>query len=564
MNVRVRIYKINCRRSRPPRYFLFRPIQKRRAKKRRTGAILDDYLKYSMTPSWRVTVLILSCTIILLVAAYWSTAQSIAKQWFTSSTYSYAIFILPISLYLVWRIRRDLESSVPSPSFWVLPLVPALAFAWLLGEMSSTAVIQHFFLVAMIVTFIWGEIGTPAARVLGMPLVFLFFAVPMGDWLIPWLQDFSAWFAMKLLDLTKVPALLEGRIITIPGGRWEVAEACSGIRYLLATVTIGFVYAAITYRTWRRRLAFLVASVLIPILANGLRVYGIILTDYLGGTRIARSADHILAGWLFLSIVTVLLFAVGMRWREEAPKLPSKGFSSEGEFTRHASLEKNAPNSVSRLILFAVVALALASAAPLAVTLSSQKSPTTNPNLPAPSVSLPWSPTGRDLFGWRPVVLAPNAELLETYEWEGHVVKLYVAYYESGGKDAKLVSSTDSLFDRFRWQRTGEGSSEARIEGERIRVHQISVRSPGASLLLWHWYWADGKFTSGEYEAKWLLAKSRLMRSRLGSALIVAAIEEQPGDFSATAILENFVDHLSLSESLRSPTQNEGSGLPPR
>jgi exosortase A len=516
-----------------------------------------------MTRSWRVTVLILSCTIVLLVAAYWSTAQSMAKQWFTS-TYSYAGFILPISLYLGWRIRRDLESSVPSPSFWILALVPVLAFAWLLGEMTSTAVIQHFFLVAMIVALICGEIGTPAARVLVMPLILLFFAVPMGDSLIPWLQDFSAWFAMKLLDLTKVPALLEGRIITIPGGRWEVAEACSGIRYLLATVTIGFVYAAITYRTWGRRVAFLVASALIPILANGLRVYGIILTDYLGGTRIARSADHILAGWLFLSIITVLLFAVGMRWREEAPAVSSKDFSREGEFTRRASLEKKAPNSVSRLILFAVVALTLAGAAPLAATLFSQKSDATNPTLLAPSVSLPWSPTGRDLFGWRPVMLAPNAELLEAYEWEGHVVKLYVAYYESEGKDAKLVSSANSLFDRFRWQRIGEGSSEARIEGKLIRVHQVSVRSPRASLLLWHWYWADGEFTSGEYEAKWLLAKSKLMRSRLGSALIVAAIEEEPGDSSATAILENFVDHLSLSESLRSLTPNEGSRLPPR
>ena len=226
---------------------------------------------------------------------------------------------------------------------------------------------------------------------------------------------------------------------------------------------------------------------------------------------------------LFFSIVTVLLFAVGMRWGGEAPKVPSKDFSSDGEFTRHASLGKKAPNSVSRLILFAVVALALASAAPLAATLFSQKSDTTNPNLQAPSVSLPWSPSGRDLFGWRPVVLAPNVNCW-LYEWEGHIVELYVAYYESSGKDAKLVSSTDSLFDRFRWQRTGEGSSEARIDGKRIRVHQISVRSPGASLLLWHWYWADGKFTSGEYEAKWLLAKSRFMRSRLGSALIVAAI----------------------------------------
>ena len=159
---------------------------------------------------------------------------------------------------------------------------------------------------------------------------------------------------------------------------------------------------------------------------------------------------------------------------------------------------------------------------------------------------------------------APDAELVAAYEWQSHVVKVYIAYYESGGKDAKLISSSNSLFDKFRWQRLGEGSSEARIEGKFIRVHQISVRSAGASLLLWHWYWADGKFTSDQYEAKWLLAKSRLMRSRLGSALIVAATEEQPGDFSAPVTLGNFVDHLSLSESLQSPTPIEGSWLPPR
>src|ERR1700747_1521240 len=117
-----------------------------------------------MTHSWRVTVLILCCAITFLVAAYWSTAQSMTQQW-QSSTYSHDWFILPISLYLAWRLRRDFISLDPNPSFWILVLVPALAFAGLLGEMTSTAVIQHFFLVALIVTVIWGEIGAPAARV---------------------------------------------------------------------------------------------------------------------------------------------------------------------------------------------------------------------------------------------------------------------------------------------------------------------------------------------------------------------------------------------------------------
>jgi exosortase A len=516
-----------------------------------------------MSTSWRVAVLILSCAIVLLVVVYWSTAQSMAGLWRTS-TYSHAWFILPISLYLGWRIRRDVESLGPSPSFRILPLVPPLAFAWLLGAMTSTDVIQNFFLVAMIVCLIWGEIGTRAARVLVMPLVFLFFAVPMGDSLIPWLQDFSAWFAIKLLDLTRVPALLEGRIITIPSGKWEVAEACSGIRFLLASLTIGFVYAAVVYRKWGRRIAFLAASFLIPVLANGLRVYGIILTDYLGGTRLARSADHIFAGWLFLSIITVLLFAVGIRWREEAPKVSSNDFLPQVELTRHGLPKEKVTTSATKLVLFAVAALALASVAPLAAKLLSQKSDTTNLNLRAPSVALPWSPTGRDLFGWRPVMLAPDAELVQTYEWQNLVVKLYVAYYESGRADGKLVSSTNSLFDRVRWQRIGEGSTDARIEGKFVHVHQISVRSAGASLLVWNWYWADGRFTSDDYRAKWLLAKSRLLRSRLGSAHIVAATEEQPDNPSATATLGNFVEHLSLSGSLRSPTPNQSSWRPPR
>jgi len=473
-----------------------------------------------------------------------------AEQWFTS-TYSHAGLILPISLYLVWRIRRDLVSLAPRPSFWILPVVPVLAFAWLLGQLTSTYVIQHFVLVAMIVSLIWGAIGTPAARVVGIPLGFLFFAVPMGDSLIPWLQDFSAWFAIKLLDLTRVPALLEGRIITIPSGRWEVAEACSGIRFLLASLTMGFVYAAIVYRTWERRIVFLVASALIPLLANGLRVYGILLTDYLGGTRIARSADHILAGWLFISIITILLFAVGMRWREQLPKVSSKGYSTEEEPSGQALPQGKATTSLSRLVVFAAAALALAGAAPLTARLLNQKSDITSPNLRAPLVSLPCGPTSRDLFDWRPALLAPDAELVQTYTCQGHVVKIHLAYYESGRKDAKLVSATNSLFDKARWERIGEESVEASIEGKPVRVHQTSVRSARTTLVLWNWYWADGKLTSDEYEAKWLLAKSRLTRSGLGSALIVVATEEQPGDSSTTVILRSFLDHLSLSDSLR-------------
>jgi exosortase A len=447
----------------------------------------------------------------------------------------------------------------------MLLLIPVLAFAWLLGELSSTAVIQHFFFVAMIVSLIWGGIGTSAARVLLMPLVLLLLAVPMGESLIPPLQDFSAWFAVKLLDLSRVPALLEGRFITIPSSKWEVAEACSGIRFLLASFTLGFVYAALTYRKWGRRMTFLAASVVIPVLANGLRIYGIILTDYLGGKRLARSATHVFAGWVFFFIITLLLFALGRRWREGTPKEPLGDLSSDGEISTPASGENGRTASVRGLVLFAVAVVVVASVAPITAKLLSQKQAIRNPfALQATLVAPPWSPTGRDLFGWQPVMQFPDAEVVQTYESRDHVVKLYVAYYGPGGKDAKLVSTANSLFGRTRWQRTGERSVESTIEGRPIRVYQTSIRSPQASLVLWSWYWVDGKFTGSGYGAKWLLAKSRVTRSPLGSAVIVAATEEQLGDPSAAGVLEDFASHLSLSEGLRSPTSNAGGGVPSR
>ena len=312
-------------------------------------------------------------------------------------------------------------------------------------------------------------------------------------------------------------------------------------------------------------MAFLAASVVFPVLANGLRVYGIILTDYMGGTRLARSATHVFAGWLFFSIITVLLFALGRRWREETRKEPLEDFSSDREISTHASRGKEGIASVRGLLLFTALVVVVASVAPITAKLLSQKPGIRNPSaLQATLVSPPWSPTGRDLFGWQPVMQVPDAEVVQTYERRDHVVKLYVAYYGPGGKDAKLVSTANSLFGRARWQRTGEGSVEPTIERRPIRVHQTSIRSPEASLVLWSWYWVDGKFTSSGYGAKWLLAKSRVTRSPLGSAVIVVATEEQLGDSSAAGVLEDFASHLSLSEALRSPTSNAGSEIPTR
>jgi len=136
-------------------------------------------------------------------------------------------------------------------------------------------------------------LGTAAMRPLLFPLAFLIFALPLGDGLIPGLQDFSARFAVKLLSASGIPVLLEGRYITVPHRKWEVAEVGSGVRYLIASLAVGFLFAGVIYRSWARRVGFFLASAIIPILANGVRIYAIVAIGYLGGDRLALGVDHI-------------------------------------------------------------------------------------------------------------------------------------------------------------------------------------------------------------------------------------------------------------------------------
>ena len=105
-------------------------------------------------------------------------------------------------------------------------------------------------------------------------------------------------------------------MISTPSGDWKIAEACSGIRYLTSSIVIGILFAGVALRSWKRRLALVSISPLVPILANAVRAYLIILLAYFSNNRIAAGVDHVMYGWLFFSLVTAIMIGVALRWRE--------------------------------------------------------------------------------------------------------------------------------------------------------------------------------------------------------------------------------------------------------
>ena len=183
--------------------------------------------------------------------------------------------MLPIAAYLAWD-RRTLFADLPvRPAPWLALAGLPLALAWLFAE--RLAIMEGRQLVAMcfVQLMVMTALGFPAWKRLSAPLLYLFFLVPFGAFSVPALQTITAHFITAGLDILGIPNFSDGYTIEIPAGSFYVAEACAGLRFLIASIAFGALYACVMYPQPDPAYLFLAASVLIPIVANGFRALGI-------------------------------------------------------------------------------------------------------------------------------------------------------------------------------------------------------------------------------------------------------------------------------------------------
>ncbi len=197
----------------------------------------------------------------------------------------------------------------------LLLILPLPALVWLVGDIAAVLEVQQFAGIAMLQVVIATIIGRAAYRALLFPCLYLFLMVPSGEWLTAPLQDFTTWFIVRGLELLSIPVYADGVFIEISTGRFEVAEACAGLRFLIAAVAFGLLFANLIYRSWRRRLVFIALSFAVPIIANGFRALGIVLLAHYSDNRIAVGVDHIVYGWGFFTAILLALIWFGLRFQ---------------------------------------------------------------------------------------------------------------------------------------------------------------------------------------------------------------------------------------------------------
>ena len=460
-------------------------------------------------PGWRAHGLALLAVLALVLGLYWPTASSMVGIWMGSETFAHAFVVPPLALWLVWRERARLAAVPPRAVPWVAVVVAGLALVWWAGDLVSVNAVTHLMLMAMLVACVPAVLGWQATRVILFPLLFLFFAVPIGDFLTPLLMQYTADFVVGALRVTGVPVYREGQHLIIPTGHWSVVEACSGIRYLMASTMAGTLFAYLNFHTTSRRLMFVGVSILVPIVANWLRAYIIVMLGHLSNNRIATGVDHLLYGWVFFGIVIMLMFYLGGSWADRQPPAPVRPprvpVAGDG-------LAAGTP------LVAALVGLAVVLAVPvLGLSRLGQGGPSMAPQLTLPQAL----PSGAQALAsgvpdWAPAYKEPSAQARQIYAAAGgSAVGVHLAYYRDQGGSRKLVNSENALVlsEDLHWNRVGAGritvDTPAGPNALRTTLLAPVMSGPGAAtqprgdrLRVWQLYWVGGRYTDSDLLAK--------------------------------------------------------------
>jgi exosortase A len=501
-----------------------------------TARQLDVEQTRSEQALWLVlgAVVFYTCGLLLI---FHETVSSMVDIWSRSQTFAHGFLVLPISIWLLWRERETYYDLPARPQPYALLLLLLFGTIWLLATMVDIVVLEQLAFVAILTSGIWAIVGNVISARAAFPLLFLLLAVPMGSELIPPLMSLTAATTEIMVRASGVPLYREGMYLYLPTGTWSVIAECSGVRYLIASFTLGLIYAYLTYNSFWRRLLFVLASIAVPIVANSLRAYGVVMMGHLSDMRLGVGVDHLVYGWGFFGLVMVILFWVGGFWQEEV--VTTRKPSGLAQDSKGAS-------SVS-LLAAAVIAVALAAVWPV-IALTSDRATTmaTAEAISAPPPVEGWRVTDTPEGFWHPVVEGADRELNQMYEGKKPVA-LFLRQFLTQKQGLELVTSAEPWRPEPRqtWRVIGQRRMHTGVDALGW-VDEVQVRSASRLYLIWSWYHIDGKNLENPYAVKLLEARQQLFDGRRTGARIFVATQISDDLGASRALLTSFTSlHLA-------------------
>ena len=480
---------------------------------------------------WRPSVPLTALVLLMLalsIVPFRDGLELMWGWWMDRPEYSHGVMMPLLALFLIWQQRDRFERTPFTGSWWGVALTTLGGFVLVMGQLASVLTLVQYAYVLTLGGLMLSLTGTRSVPRLLVPFAILVLMIPLPEFLFKNLtadlQLISSEIGVAVIRLFGVSVFLEGNIIDLGTYKLEVAEACSGLRYLFPLMTLGFIMAYF-YKAamWKRAIVFL-SSIPVTILMNSLRIgiIGVLVDRY--GQSMAEGFLHDFEGWvMFMVSASVLLLEIVVLSRIGRDRRPWReifGVEFPAATPRSAQRIKWQPNTTFVISSVLVGALAL----------SSLFLPERVEQVPARR-NFAEFPTQLDAWnGRRTTIEAVFLDALKLDDYimsdyrgiSGQPINLYVAWYDSQ-RAGQSSHSPRTCIPGGGWQMTSLEQvdvPQATMGSVPLRVNRAMIENGAQRQLVYYWFQQRGRVVTNEYMVKWYMFRDSLTRQRTDGALV--------------------------------------------
>ena len=479
----------------------------------------------------------IALTALAMLVAFSDGLRNLLDRWATQEEYSHGYIIPLLCLYFIWLKRSDLERLRFEPRLWSLLIVAAGIALLLLGELSAIFVFVHYAFLIVLFGLVLSYLGTEATRVIAAPLLLLVFAIPLPYFidsdLSGELQLLSSGLGVAVIRIFDIPVFLEGNVIDLGVYKLQVAEACSGLRYIYPLMSFGFICVYLWDAPFWKRAVIFLSTIPITVFLNSFRigVIGVLVENF--GIAQAEGFLHYFEGWIIFMVCVAILFCeMAVLGRLGGTRSPlSTVFESmhAATGTRGASVRYRGLPTPFLLSGLMVVAAAVA------VTQMSERAeamPSRHAFVEFPQNVGEWQGRQDALSEIELDKLQPTDYMLTNFtRGDGEILNLYVAFYENQ-RTGFSPHSPRVCIPGDGWQIADlqRRSLETGMpDGRVLHFNRVLIRRGEHQQLVYYWFQQRGRLIANEYLSKWYLFRDALLRNRTDGALVRLRTPVAPG-----------------------------------
>jgi EpsI family protein len=464
------------------------------------------------------------------------TILSLESYWREIYDYHYGYLIAAVALAWLIQRRGALNACALQQSAGAALILAGALLAWLVAFSGSILLAEQLLLPVVLWLAVWAGAGAAAARLVAAPLAYLYFAIPVWELLVPFLQRMTVLAVETSMGIAGVPTVVRDIQVSIPEGTFLIIEGCSGKKYLLAGLAIAVLGAGLNGLGRRRGLALVAIAAGLALLGNWVRVIAVITAGHLTGMQhYLVAVEHRTFGdaiWLIL-LAAILVIA-----RRLAPPESASGAPSAVATAPAAA----APQRLTGALL--VVGLCAVTGA-VAYWNRARSAP--EPRLaPLPIAALDWQGPLPASSLWQPRFDGAADDRRGAYASVAGTVQIYINVYGEQRPGHKLLYFANTLLGPGEWRKlgsTGRVESAASPRGRRPTV-ETAADPDGNLWIIGHLYYVGPRSTGSALVAQIMYGASAVVAPQTAGVLAVAARCADRNCTSARELVEVFWSRL--------------------